>query len=97
MILKWTEQALQDIDDIMLFIAKDNVERAISFTDELMEQPNRLIDNPYIGVRYSEDYDENIRLLVYKGYNIIYQVEKENIIVHVVYHHSKIPTIIKMK
>lgn len=37
MILKWTEQALQDIDDIMLFIAKDNVEQAISFTDELME------------------------------------------------------------
>lgn len=94
--LEWTQQALSDIDDIMLFIAKDNIERAISFTDELMDYPNKhLPDHPYLGVPYSREYGDEIRLLIYKGYNIIYQIAGDRIIIHVVYNQSKTPHIRK--
>lgn len=91
--LKWTRDALEDMEDILMYIAKDNVERAISFTDELITCPEILKDNPFIGVRYSDNYPENIRLLIYKSYNIIYEVDihKNSVIIHVVYHHARLP------
>ena len=95
--LEWTQQALHDIDEIMLFIAKDNIDRAISFTEELMDYPWLLITHPYLGVPYSDEYGDRIRMLIFKGYNMIYQVAEDSIIIHVVYNHSQTPPLMKIR
>ena len=35
--VKWTVEALNDLDEIELFIAKDNIDRALSFVNELID------------------------------------------------------------
>jgi plasmid stabilization system protein ParE len=35
--VKWTVEALNDLEEIELFIAKDNIDRALSFVNELID------------------------------------------------------------
>lgn len=35
--VKWTVEALNDLEEIELFIAKDNIDRSLSFVNELID------------------------------------------------------------
>lgn len=67
---------LAKIQSIAEYIAKDSIVRAFDFLDDLDEQINDLTNMPF-KCRKSIYFDnDNIRDLIFKGYIIVYKVDK---------------------
>lgn len=68
----------ETLDNILRYIAKDSLNRAFDFNDQLEEK----IDNiPYMPYKYRKSIyhnNENIRDMIFKGYTISYLIDKEN-------------------
>lgn len=84
--LIWTMPALSDLEAIHDFIAKDSIYYASSFLEELIKQPEALIDFPDMGWIVPEQGQSNVRELIFQNYRIIYQLEDENIMILAVIH-----------
>ena len=72
---------LNKFKNILAYIAKDKISASKKFREELNERLNELDHFPY---KYRKSFyfnDENIRDLIFKGYTIIYKIEKDKIIV----------------
>ena len=67
----WTENALKAVEVIGDYIAKDAPERAIEFTDRLLESTSRLEGFPLSGSTCPED--ASCRQVVVSGYRVIYK------------------------
>ena len=64
-----------ELEEISKFIANDNITRAISFIDELLDSvENRLTEFPKIGKLYKF----NQRMIVFKNYIIFYGIDEKN-------------------
>lgn len=69
--LNFSLEADNDLENILLYIAKDSYESAIIFTNELLKSIwKRLTWFPYIW----KPYKLNQRMIVYKWYIIFYSV-----------------------
>lgn len=67
-----TPQAEKDIDEILLFIAADNLEAAISFQERLTDRFEMLAENPKTG-RARPELKENIRSFPEGNYLVFYR------------------------
>lgn len=68
----WTETAIQDIQDIAEYIAKDSVRYAEITAMELFEAVDILEKLPKAGVKVPEFDEESIRQLIRGNYRIVY-------------------------
>ncbi len=68
-----SREARQDIDEILLFIATDNVDAAISFNDRLNDAFIMLGDNPKAG-RGRFELNEGLRSFPLGSYLIFYRI-----------------------
>ncbi len=59
-----TLKALNDIDELAYFIAKDNLDIAIKLYDKANETFKNIADNPSIGVRYNSK-NKNLQQIRY--------------------------------
>ena len=69
----------KSLDDILDYIAKDSLSRAIKFNQHLHRQIENIPDMPY---KYRKSYyynNEEIRDMIFKGYTVPYMINKENI------------------
>ena len=76
-----TRKFLNKFKKILAYIAKDKISASKKFREELNKKLNDLDHFPY---KYRKSFyfdDENIRDLIFKGYTIIYKIEKDKIIV----------------
>ena len=80
----WSEQARDDLQSIVLFIAQDNPTVAESFGYRLMSKVDVLAQFPQIGRVVPEENDETIREIILRPYRIIYRVIPEKQIVAIV-------------
>jgi len=71
----WSQQARDDLQAIVLFIAQDNPTVAESFGFQLMSKVDLLIQFPLSGRVVPEEKDEAIREIVFRPYRIIYKVK----------------------
>ena len=77
----WSEQARDDLQSIVLFIAQDNPPAAESFGCLLMSKVDVLAQFPQIGRVVPEENDENIREIIFRPYRMVYQViEKQQVV-----------------
>jgi addiction module RelE/StbE family toxin len=77
----WSEQARDDLQAIVLFIAQDNPPVAESFGCLLMSKVDVLAQFPLIGRVVPEENDETVRELIFRSYRIIYKVlEKKQMV-----------------
>src|SRR5580765_2382729 len=76
-----TPQALDDLQQIVSFIARDNSERAYSFGNELIDKALSLENLPLRGRVLPELNDADVRELIHGSYRIIYEVLPEKIYV----------------
>ncbi len=65
----WLDQAVDDLDDVFMFIAKDNPAAAFAYIDGLEDACKRLTDFPESGRFYSSVY----RTLIYRNHLIFYK------------------------
>jgi plasmid stabilization system protein ParE len=75
--LIWSPAARDDLHDIVLFIARDNPNRAMSFGYELISETDRLQEFPELGRIVPEYRNDNLREIVFRPYRIVYRVNHE--------------------
>ena len=76
--LIWSPAARDDLHDIVVFIARDNPNRAMSFGHELISGTDRLQEFPEVGRIVPEYRNDYIREIVIRPYRIVYRVDHEN-------------------
>jgi toxin ParE1/3/4 len=75
--LIWSPAALDDLHDIVVFIARDNPDRAMSFGYELISETDRLQNFPEFGRTVPEYQNTNIREIIFRPYRIVYRLNQE--------------------
>jgi len=63
---------------ILNYIALDSKNKSIQFNKNMELKIEDLVNMPYKNRKSIYFYDENIRDLIYKGYTIVYEVDKNN-------------------
>ena len=80
MSVAWSREAGENLVDIEEFIARDSVERAIRFVDDLIDHAEAILsDNPRSGRTVPEIGNPDIRELIYRGYRIVYRLNGDRI------------------
>jgi toxin ParE1/3/4 len=72
--LTWSPAARDDLHDIVIFIARDNPNRAMSFGYELISETDRLQQFPNFGRIVPEYRSDHIREILFRPYRIVYRV-----------------------
>jgi len=70
----WTDAAIQDLNDIGEFIAKDSVRYAELTVEKLFYCVDILSQLPYSGRMVPEFEDESIRELIRGSYRVVYHI-----------------------
>ena len=87
--IKWSQNALKDVDSIAEFIALDSYHYAKIQVKRFFEKVEILKQYPQIGRVVPEKNDPNIRELILGNYRIIYKIISEKQIDIITIHHSK--------
>jgi toxin ParE1/3/4 len=78
-----TPQSLDDLADIVRFIATNNPERARSFGNELIDHSLSIATFPEIGRVVPEIGDPAVREIIHGSYRILYEIFAEREAVYV--------------
>lgn len=89
--LEWTEPALDDLEGIRHFIARDSAFYARRFIERIFATVERLTDHPRLGRQVPEAGRDDVRELIFRSYRIIYLLEEreERILILSVMHGSR--------
>ena len=85
----WSPTAIEDIDSIADFIAKDSIYHAAVFVSRLIETTDQLQEFPYSGRIIPEINNERNREIIYKSYRIMYHIEEKEIWITGIVHGSR--------
>jgi toxin ParE1/3/4 len=88
--LRWTPQALDDIEAICKFIARDSDHFAHLFANRVFEKAKTLEAFPNAGRIVPESNQETIREIIHGSYRIIYRTRKDEIQVLTVHHSARL-------
>ena len=82
------QEALDDLEEIVLFIAQDNRNAAIRMHDEIMEKVNKLKTFPKIGRSVPDLKMQNFgfRMLIIKPYIAFYGILEDSVYIYRVIH-----------
>ncbi|NJK38260.1 MAG: type II toxin-antitoxin system RelE/ParE family toxin [Oscillatoriales cyanobacterium RM1_1_9] len=86
----WSPQAIDDIDAIAAYIARDSVSYAAAVVQRIIEVTRDLSDNPLIGDIVQEFGDEMIREQFAYTYRILYRIQDETVTVTAVIHGKRL-------
>jgi plasmid stabilization system protein ParE len=87
----WSEQAWDDLQAIVLFIAQDNPQVAETFGYQLISKVDVLPQFPRFGRMVPEENDETIREIIFRPYRIIYKLleEKQTVAIARIWHAAR--------
>ncbi|MBD3392997.1 MAG: type II toxin-antitoxin system RelE/ParE family toxin [Chitinivibrionales bacterium] len=85
----WAPSALDDIDAIASYIARDSVYHASLFIDRLFETADLLKEEPEIGRIIPEIGSPDCREIIYGSYRIMYRIQKHSIWINAVIHGAR--------
>jgi len=97
--VKWTVDAITDIDGIATYIARDSPRSAQDMVDRFFAAADLLIDQPLRGKPVREANIPTVRELLVGNYRLIYLVVSEEQVDVLAIHHQKRrsprPTVLK--
>jgi len=73
----------QKLREITLNIKKDKLSAAVKFAKDLKKEIHTLLDMPYKYRKSLYHDDTNIRDMIFRGYTIIYKIDKDIIILEI--------------
>ncbi len=85
----WAPSALDDINSIAEYVARDSIHRASLFVKRLFESTDRLQEYPLSGRIIPEINDPSCREIFYGTYRIMYRIEKNEIWITGVVHGAR--------
>lgn len=86
--VEFLQTALDDLEEIVLYIAKDSKANALKFHDEMIDKINRLKTFPKLGREVPDKKIKKLgyRLLVISSYLVFYRVINQNIYIYRIFH-----------
>jgi addiction module RelE/StbE family toxin len=87
--IKWTNNTLEELDDIANYISKDLPKYAQILVKQIYEMVSHLKQVPKFGRKVPEYNYPNLREILYKNYRIIYLVKNEYLQIISVIHGSR--------
>ena len=87
--LIWSQLAIDDLDEIANFIAKDSEDYAKIFVRKIVDQVEHIPDFPQLGRMVPEIQDEQVRERMYQNYRLIYRIKNESIEIVRIFHHGR--------
>lgn len=75
--IEWSPLALERVEDIAQFIARDNPDAATRWVVDLFESVERLAEFPELGRIVPEVGVRRIREVIYGAYRVIYSVRND--------------------
>ncbi|NUO08892.1 MAG: type II toxin-antitoxin system RelE/ParE family toxin [Candidatus Brocadia sp.] len=95
--IKWTLQALEDVEAVVNFIKRDSRYYARMFAIKVFEAVDRLELFPESGRVVPELNRKEIREVIIGNYRIIYRIRDELVEILTVYHSSRLFDVSKIK
>ena len=86
----WTEQAIDDLDSVCLFIARDAPRYAELFAARVFRTTERLEQFPRSGRVVPELGQDEIREIIVHGYRIIYRLLADEVQILTVHHGARL-------
>ena len=88
--ITWTENALNDIDNIALYISKGSEFYAKQFVKKLINTTLKLESFPEIGKTIRELPQSDYREILFKKYRIIYRIDADKVYIITVHHSARL-------
>ena len=88
--VRWTPQAVDDLDAICLFIARDSAQLAAAFADRVLRATDLLASFPRSGRIVPELGIGNIREILVGSYRVIYRIRHDDVHLLTVHHGARL-------
>ncbi|MBQ10202.1 MAG: plasmid stabilization protein [Planctomyces sp.] len=88
--VRWTPQALDDLEAVCLFIARDAPSFAEVFAQRAFDATDRLTEFPESGRIVSEMNDPNLRELLIGNYRLIYRLRSGDVEILTMHHGARL-------
>jgi addiction module RelE/StbE family toxin len=85
----WAPSALEDLDALGEYIARDSVDRAALLITRVIEIADRLQDYPFSGRVIPEVNDKLCREIILGSYRIMYRIEGDEVWITGVVHGAR--------
>jgi toxin ParE1/3/4 len=86
----WSPNALDDVDEIAAYIARDSPTYAAAVVEKILNTTRNLQNFPLLGRIVPESNEESVRERFVYSYRLIYQVQEETVIVIAVVHGKRL-------
>jgi toxin ParE1/3/4 len=86
----WSPNALDDVDEIAAYIARDSPTYAAAVVEKILDITRNLQKFPLLGRIVPESNEESIRERFVYSYRLIYQVQQETITIIAVVHGKRL-------
>ncbi len=86
----WTRQAVEDVEAIKAYVARDSEHYATFLADRLVAAIERLERFPQSGRIVPEVGDESLREVIHENYRLVYRVRADSVEVVTVYHGTRL-------
>ena len=90
--IEWSEEAEEDLDDILFYLSKSSSQYANSFFDRVHEAIEYIKQFPQIGRKIPESKNPSDRELIIQKYRLIYRFieEDDKILIMMIIHGSRL-------
>jgi plasmid stabilization system protein ParE len=88
--VRWTPDALEDLDAICLFIARDSPTHAAAFAHRAFQATDRLAKAPSLGRMVPELGRKEIREIILGNYRIVYTLSGNYVQIVTVHHGARL-------
>ncbi len=86
----WSPEAIEDIESIAEYIARDSEQYARSVVTEIVSVGRKISEFPKLGRVLPELEDESIRERFVYSYRIVYKLESERVLILAVIHGKRL-------
>jgi addiction module RelE/StbE family toxin len=88
--VRWTPQALEDLEAIRLYVARDSVQYAALLVERLFNAVDRLEAFPESGRIVPEFQRRDLREVILGSYRIVYRLHAERAVILTVFHGARL-------
>lgn len=88
--IRWTRQALEDIEAIHDFIARDSARYADHFIEGIIQSVDRLGEFPRSGRVVPEIGEDTLREVIHASYRVVHRVSGDSIEILTVVHSARL-------
>ncbi len=85
----WSQPALNDLENIRAYIARDSDFYATRFLQRLIQSVDCLESLPLAGRKVPEVSSESIREILFRNYRVVYRISNERVDVLAVIHGAR--------